>query len=105
MARQKPSEVASPAKNGKEHESNEVCMRHDGVTLCGNRDDVKKIMSLLEKQESEHSVAALTNAAVAASSSDDDSGDSFSPPAPSKDAQPDDVSSRDAAADNYCSCS
>ena len=73
-----------------------------GVTLCGNPDDVKNVLSLLEQQESDK--LAISDAAGAASDSPDETGDILASSEPSEDAQPDDLSSPGDTDGNNCLC-
>jgi len=103
MARKKPSTKSSPAKAGKgQSESKEVCMRHMGVTLCGNPDDVKNVLSLLEQQERE--TTAISDTVGAVSDSLDETGGIVASSEPSEDTQPDDLSSPGDVDDNDCLC-
>ena len=102
MATKTPSK-SSPGKTGKgQSESKEVCMRHMGVTLCGNPDDVKNVLSLLEQQERDK--PAISDTAGSASDSMDETGGIVASSEPSADTQPDDVSSPGDAEDNDCLC-
>ena len=102
MATKKPSK-SSPAKAGKgQTESKEVCMRHMGVTLCGNPDDVKNILSRLEPQESDRPL--ISDTAGAAIDSLDETGYTVDSEAQSEDIQADDLSSPADDDDNDCSC-
>jgi len=73
-----------------------------GVTLCGNPDAVKNVLSLLEQQERE--TTAISDTAGAANDSLDETGDIVASSDPSEDTQPDDLSSPGDDEENDCLC-
>ena len=103
MATKKPSNQSCPAKAGKgQIERTEVCTRHGEVKICGQPNDVERIMLLLAQQERDQPEIPALDVANTARDSHDEISDTATPSSPSEDARQDVVESPDA--DDNCPC-
>jgi len=99
------SKKSTSSKTGEEFSKRkEMCARHEGVTLCGNPDDVKKILSLLESKGSEKESLLHSDVGNSATDSPDGAGDITTRSTPSEDSEVNVVASPEADDDCDCQC-
>jgi len=97
--------TSQPAKAGEEEtKSTECCIRHEGVTLCGAPDDVKKVLSVLQQQEAEQLTGTPSDDAVIATGPEEEVSEPGDSSALSENSEVADVETPDDYEDDDCPC-